>query len=334
MAIQDYRIQIMPSGVFAHPLRADTLAGHLCWYLAQAEGSAGAQRLVAAAESGAFRISDAFPHGYLPLPVEASTDWKIAEQSFFQAARKKGSTYEKDAGADWHTLRKKARKLTHLAASHWSSGVSRPALLAALIAEKIPPGALLPTLHLRWSATESDAVRPPGEWHSLHTAVNRVSGGAQDGALHERVGVCYPPGSVLDLYLRCEEEEKPRLLAALQNIGLDGHLKRASSGWGRFMLGAGAVRWTPPSGDSDRWVSLSPCVPEQGYAGAAHYKLLPHYGKLGGIQSVRGVFKRPIILLATGASFQGPPPQGCWLKNIHAEHPEVLHYAFAYPLAC
>ncbi|MFH0938635.1 MAG: hypothetical protein V1899_05070 [Planctomycetota bacterium] len=339
MTVRDYRIPFMPEGVFSHHVRGDILAGHLCWYFAQADGATGAQRLIQAANDGAFRLSDVFPEGFLPLPVDnpqvCLKEWLVAEEAFNQVAQKHGDKEAKCAKSNWHAIRKRARKLTHLDARYWRTSVSRPGLLRQIVEGQISVAALLPRLQLPWSPPESAENKLTEGWNGLHTAINRISNGALSGSLHERMGIQYRPGSRLDLYLRCDEGELNRYVSALEQIGLDGHLKHASTGWGRFTLSqAEPCKMMTTDAPSSRWVTLSPCVPEEDYGGDICCKLQPHYGKLGGVQTVGGVYKRPVILLATGASFIGAAPRGCWLRNVHSTQPEVVHYAFAYPLAC
>ena len=84
MAVRDYHIPLFPASAFAHPLRADMLAGHLCWYFAQADGAAGAEAFIQAASDGAFRLSDPFPRGFLPLPVD---DPKVRQPDITKARR-------------------------------------------------------------------------------------------------------------------------------------------------------------------------------------------------------------------------------------------------------
>ncbi|MBI5367634.1 MAG: hypothetical protein HZA54_11400 [Planctomycetes bacterium] len=351
MAVRDQRIPLLPRGPFAAELRADLLAGHLCWYLAQSEGEAGARRMLEACAAGALRLSDPFPAGYLPIPLEdpalAAADWESAEARFLARATG-GAGAEARGGsaahAQWHALRKRARRLRFVAQGAWRAGVSRAKLLGCRVEGELAPTDLLPPLYLPGESAPTldsgSATRAPGTaqaWDSLHTAVDRQSDGALEGTLHERVGVAYAPGTQLEMYLRCEESEAPRYAALLAEIGLDGHLKHASSGWGRFGVGLPRtvdLAGTRPPGAGDRWVSLSPCVPEEGYPGEACYRLLAHFGKLGGAAPVRSVFKHPLLLLATGATFRGPMPQGRWLTGIHPEAVEAVHYAFAYPLAC
>jgi hypothetical protein len=333
MAVCDYLVPFHPLSPSAYPPRADTLLGHLCHYLAQAEGESGVRRLLDAAATGAFRLSDPFPAGYLPFPTDnpetEAPIWKKAEEAFRQAAKK--HLPKEDAGSHWHSLRKTARKIRFVAKAAWTPGLSRAQWVLDRVSGKRKTSDVLPAFTLQWEKGSVPAL-PWTAFHSLHTAVNRLTDGAETGALYERSGFACAPGTQLDLYLRSEESAAPAWLAALAEIGLTGHLKHASGGWGRFALGPSTKVSLPQSASAaSRWVSLSSCVPETDYSGEVFGRLLTHYGRLGGNASEK-VFKRPVVLLAAGATFVGSKPQGRMLTGVH-ERPEVVHCAWAYPIA-
>ena len=66
-----YRYHIRPVSAFGTPLRSDTLYGHLLWAQAQIGGSESVTELIDSfsGEKPPFRLSSAFPSGFLPVPM-------------------------------------------------------------------------------------------------------------------------------------------------------------------------------------------------------------------------------------------------------------------------
>ncbi|MCX7805452.1 MAG: hypothetical protein N3A38_09725 [Planctomycetota bacterium] len=347
---KDRLVKIHPRGVFASPPRADILFGHLCVRLAMTGGAAAVEKLIGLAGEGKFRLSDPFPEGFLPVPLDDPGRFAERRAALLETFRKKldasaagcGRRPGKlEADIEWAGILKKARKIAFVSKKRWKAGISRADALEGRVAGSWAPGDTIPPLPMPWDSRPGGgtAAAMPVRTASLHTAVNRLTGGAMEGTLHERQGVFYPPETVLDMYIRCPDDMIRDILIALAGIGADGYLRYASSGWGRFTVGEQAETRLPDArpedGRSVRWMSLCPCAPEDGWQGTARYGLLSHYGRLWMPTGGESPFKRPLILMAAGATFESDgPPKGRLLRNVHESRKEAVHYAFVYPVSC
>ncbi len=313
-----YRIRIQPKTGFMPYFDSDTLFGHLAWTLLYTEGEASLTRLLDQFRTAPpFRLSSVFPAGFVPrpeLPLEHWTDDADLSLSARMKQRERGKQLRK------RTLVSLATLLSV------QNGLSSASLARAL-------------------TDRDDAVPPITVQHEASTAVDRQSGRALDGSLHNTRARWLAAGASLESWLRIDDDSIDAswlagLFAAMGEHGLGAD---ASTGRGQAEI----TLETPEdevirglSAAGSHFISLSHTAGSDlvGYAWTPYTK----YGRLGGafsskgIDGVRTVFKKPIILYRHGSTFCAPSPfggQGSMLGGLVPDE-RVLQYAWAMPLPC
>lgn len=267
--MQTWKISLRPLAAFGTPLVGDTLFGQLCWALRLRRGAAGLTELLAGYTEGKpfLVVSDAFPEGLLPRP---SLPEALLGRVFDPKTRKE------DKRKIWLPATK-----ADLPLNSWLGLVTEPL----------------------------DTSRPSTGVLTQNT-INRLTGTTGEGQFAPRQvsQTFYPAGSLLDLYLVLDETRLPvtALREALDDIGASGYGRDASIGLGKFEVIALTEHTWPASVDAQHAITLAPCAPA---AAALHpnecfYHPLTRFGRHGGhgaLSDTTGPFKRPILLMKTGA---------------------------------
>ncbi len=269
--MQTYKITLRPESAFGTPLAGDTLFGHLCWALRWRLGEAGLTALLEGYTSGEpfVVLSDALPAGLLPRPS-------------LPTARLRRVVDPKERKAD--------KRLAWL-----------PTTRAAL-----------PLTEWLQQACEL----PEGQQGQLtHTEVrtqntiHRLTGTTGTGAFAPRQveRSVHASGSLLELYvvLNTERLSPAQWVQAIDDIGLNGYGRDASTGLGKFTRVGELVPHAWSAGALARHaMTLAPCapVPEQLDAEDCFYQPLTRFGRHGSLHALGGQpFKRPLMMMRTGA---------------------------------
>jgi CRISPR-associated protein Csm4 len=304
--MQTWKISLRPLAAFGTPLVGDTLFGQLCWALRLRRGEAGLTDLLAGYTEGRpfLVVSDAFPAGLLPRP-------SLPEALLGRVFDVKN--------------RKEDKRKTWLPAEH----VGLP-LVAWL--DKV--------------TAQDDKARARADVLTQNT-INRLTGTTGTGQFAPRQvdRTVYPAGSLLDLYCVLDETrlDEAALREALADIGASGYGRDASTGLGKFEIAAMARHDWPASADLQHAITLAPCAPapEALRAHECFYQPLTRFGRHGGQAALggqNGPFKRPILLMKTGAflSFTAPAVPafhgtglGGAAQIISGLIPETVHQGYA-----
>lgn len=297
-------------GPIATPLHSGTLFGHLCWAHRLMEGEDSLIRWLKALPESPWLISDAFPSGCLPRPL-------LAPERLPRQAPKEN----KAAFTERLQKAKKQKKQS------WISVRDFLALREGLNGEAL-------NRRLADADEQTAANGKVVSYHQPHNTIHRLTGTTPEtGGLYFMEERWHGEGAEeLDVYLQAPDASTEQLRNLFATIGEQGFGRDASLGRGRFSVGEiAAADPTLFQYTGNRLLSLSHGSLTSNMR-APRYKLHVHYGKLGGLFAggVRSPFKRPLLLLKPGATFEpvGEEPFGEWLGDVHPDHPEIGHHAW------
>ena len=277
------RFTLHPRAAFGTPLVGDTLFGQLCWALRHRFGNQWlTERLQGYCKGLPFLVvSDAFPQGFLPLPL-------VPSGLFAESAE------------DQKILKKKRWLPVAACAAHfrqWQSQAStdQEAANAVLARQGVTSGN---------SALHKVLPQP-------HNSINRATGTTGDDmfAPYSMPQIWFHPDMRFDLYLVVDEQQinVEELTAALTDIGQNGYGRDASIGLGKFEIDTvSPAADLPEIAGANAWLTLAASAPqEMGFAREkSFYRPLTRFGRHGDTAAVSGnPFKRPILLAATGSVF-------------------------------
>jgi CRISPR-associated protein Csm4 len=200
----------------------------------------------------------------------------------------------------------------------------RPAVPEAVLARTLDParrkeekrrvwlpaaGAHLPLLDWLGQATEQDATARARPAVVTQNTINRLTGTTGEGIFAPRQAeqTVYSEGTTLDVYAVVDSTrfEVDALREAIEDIGASGFGRDASTGLGKFDLVSLDVHaWAGSAGRHA--LTLAPCAPQPQLLDArtCFYQPLARFGRHGNIAVLSGEagpFKRPILMLRTGA---------------------------------
>lgn len=316
--MQTHRLILKPLSAFGTPLAGDTLFGQMCWTLRHQHGNTRLNALLEGYSSGQpFAVlSDAMPQGYLPLPSLPSRFWQNS------------MTIETKASPEVDRKILKKRRWLALADS------------------KRPLKEWQTHAHSDAEATQAIAgtkARPVIERAQPHNTINRQSGTTGTGqfAPYSQAQHWFHPDMSFHLHV-CLDTTRlnlDELLNALNTLGATGYGRDASIGLGKFSITADTDAALPDvPADSNAWLSLGPCAPQnQGFiAEHSYYQPLTRFGRHGDMAVHSGnPFKRPVLLAKAGsvftpATFDAQRPFiGQGLTGVSDSQPETVHQGYA-----
>jgi CRISPR-associated protein Csm4 len=270
-----------------------TLFGRLCWLVAEGEGADALARFLDPAAM--WRLSDAFPHGFLPRPLTAP----------------------RPLGARDPTALKKLKKRALVRRETW---LARRAAWDETALDPDRDLADAPRLEQRRAHNVVD---------------RRGRGTLETGGLFfltEDWRCAREETARLDLYI--ETGDAPECVRRrLADLGAEGFGRDASTGRGRWTVEAVAPDPELAEGPrAGRRMSLSRGALDASTMREALWKLAPHFGKAGPQVTASGAspFKKPALLTQPGLTFraEGPGPWGRWVTGAHPARPEIGLNAF------
>ena len=316
-----FRVTIRPLSAWTTPWQADTLWGLLCWACARTDGGDVLRRdLIEPALAGdpPFVVSDAFPSGWLPIPLTLKTA---------AALRHYRSGNNGDAGTTAKNIRK-ARWISAAGFKEFQQG--------------------------HWPAPREFAERNLIRGvYETHNQIGRMSGTTSDtGNMFTRDAwqLKEPLGS-LDVHARCKPEFKDKLLSLFKELSQSGFGADVSNGKGEFEcvsdLEPLKSEFSIP-GDAQACVSLSTFQPSSRDPSGGAWEVFVKYGKFGPDFGLENVFKRPLMLIRPGAVFDRFAPwigRAIPLRELASQETvakmeqadcQLIHPAFglALPIAC
>lgn len=298
-------LTIKPLTAFASPMVGAMLFGQTCWSLREGYGQARLQELLEGyCENRPFAVcSDAFPHGYLPLPAYPLSHWISETDTTKEMKRKK-----------W------------LAAAHWPVPIQSWRTEAKSDREvfaQTDPG--------------SDLYRI--KQARSHNSINRMTHTTSAGGMfapYESQAEEYSPSLLLDLYIDFDDQRisDTELKESIRAIGQSGFGRDASIGLGKFEVQSSAEVDNRISSRCVMTLSASVLNGTTADPRCTFYNIQTYFGRHGNIRALgQAPFKKPVLMAATGAyvvSRDVPNESfiGRGLKGMSA-HKDTVHQAYA-----
>ena len=314
--MKTYRLTISTATAMGTPLLGETLFGALCWAVVRLFGVERLKELLRGYGEGKpfVVVSDAFPKGYVPLPVLPSIFW---------ATR---------AGDDRKYLKKKAWlavKELLTAPEIWQAKALTEAELAATLAPLSSGGN---------STLKTSNVR-------VHNTINRSTLTTGEGmfAPYQQTQLCFHPLMQLAIYVAMDETRfsEDELQQAMTFIGLSGFGRDASAGLGKFEVHGTPEKLSSQPASRSRLALAS--VSLGGLPGIVtektFYRIKTHFGRHGAELALSGApFKKPVVLAQAGAVMTFVAPQtacfvGRGITGISSVTPETVHQGYCPVLA-
>jgi CRISPR-associated protein Csm4 len=299
--MQSFCVTIKPLSAFATPLKGDTLFGQLCWAIRNRLGEAHLNHcLESYTENQPFAVvSDAFPHGYLPLPKLPSC------------------FYQLPVGKD----RKAVKKLAWLPEvelqkplSEWLLHAINPSVIASSINNKSEESTNRGAMSSSRLKTKSLSEKHP----HTHNTINRKTNTTGDGgfAPYSVEQEWFIPSLLWTVYLVLDTNllSMENCQQCLEDIGNFGFGKDASIGLGKFEVVDFQEKPLPTqaNANANACLTLAPCAPQGLGFDSQHsyYQLFTRFGRHGDIavHQEGKPFKNPVLLAQTAAAFYTPPP--------------------------
>lgn len=303
-----WRIKFKFNSLQITPWQSDTIFGSLCWAYLHRHGEEKLSEFLKPFNDGtpSFLLSDIFPSGYYPIPITS----KLPENKPNLSSEEYQSLKE----------RKKATLISEEDCSSVWNNNSFP----------------------QHSTTENGWI----QHGQLHASINRLTGTTTKCEDEGSMSLYYTTGNVpIDnnsfQLLIAEREHNciETVYSLLKDIEKTGFGKKKSSGMGSFNLVDEPQTWNPPTLNqpANGFVCFSSFVPAKHDPISGFWSTRIKYGKLGERYAVEGSpFKTPWMVLETGSTFytQSEPKEfyGKMLFNLSERYPEVVQYAYAFPV--
>ncbi|WP_044469479.1 type III-A CRISPR-associated RAMP protein Csm4 [Mannheimia massilioguelmaensis] len=298
--MKTYRFTLHTQTAFGTPLVGDSLFGQLCWAVSHHLGEDRLNALLQGYTEGKpfAVVSDAFPHGYLPLPVLPSKLWQ------------KGT--EQD--------RKKLKKKAWIAFEQHLQAVNFWQSFAKSDSEDVI------------NKTKQDQP------HNSLSRQTMTTGKDGMFAPYSMPQIWYEHGTALDLYIVIDESRiaVDEVKQCLIDMGKFGFGRDASVGLGKFEISeVQAVQFSAQNANA--YLTLANTAP-QGLGlkkEYCFYQLHTRFGRHGGLDALgKNPFKKPIILAKSAAIFrpeiwQERPFLGNGLGSVSYAQPNAVHQGYA-----
>jgi len=331
-----YRITLTLRGSLGTPLSADTLWGHVCWGLRYHEGPDALEDFLARTASSGdtgppLVLSDPLPAGCLPrpcLPPLAPEDDQQLEDELVRHNLLPARLVER------HGALGAARKCPFLPLESFAGMIDGLTLTAwAKAACRRRPQEPEPAGRRMITATVA------------HNTIDRLTNHTlAEGGLFFQEETFIAEPVAYDLWARSPLPAE-RVLQLIQ-WGLEGGYGRdASTGKGHLEVGPIEQKDLPAARQPNALMTLGPCAPAAEDPPVGHWSTVTRFGKLGGLWATAaedgpdpGVFKHPVVFLATGAILKSPPRPfvGRLVRNVHPTREQVVQYGLALtvPVRC
>jgi CRISPR-associated protein Csm4 len=300
--MKTFKFTLEPQAPFATPLAGDTLFGHLCWAAREALGGARLTELL---------------EGYA-----AGRPFLVVSDGFPAGFLPRPTAPDFVLGLDNDPrLRKLART------DRW-----------------LPADDVDQDLRVWLARLAESRATAPGVL--TQNTINRLTGTTGTGQFAPRQvdRIFFVEGARLDLYAAVDETRLSveGLCDLLENVGLHGYGRDATTGLGKFVIDSTHEHAWPAQDRLHRyWLTLAPCAPvaEALAPNGCFYLPLTRFGRHGSFAAIgRAPFKTPVIMMATGAMLQACEPvrwavhgRGLGGRNAPLSRtiPETVHQGYA-----
>lgn len=321
MAIHRYLLRARSP--FATVLRGNTLWGHVCWAIREAQGESALKEFISAHRDNAppVALGDPMPAGWIHRPILAP-----------MGTQKLCALLEQQGKGD------------SFAISHRLKGLKRRAFLPQDTLRTLAEDGLSDEKVMRALFGREDdrqtAAREP--FFQPHVSLDRASGHALKGQLFaEEVHFHQTPkgeGRAYEIWAHLQGFGPERLAGLLQIVGITGYGQNASTGRGQFDAEyLGPLEW--PVADANAGMALGAFSPHPDDPTEGAWNTRTHYGRVGNVYSAHQAhtdqgratpFKKPQLLLTPGSVLHGPrrPVFGRLIEKVH-RLPQVADAGFA-----
>jgi len=277
-----YEISICPESGFGSPIKGDTLMGHFCWQIVYQPNlvEGGLEHVLDHYLEKPFAVfSSAFPKlignrkGYAFKRPDVPVSWLFKPQ----ANRK--DTYEKNKD------NKKKRWI--LADENLMIDLTQAYL------------------------TDKDIINSDHLWISQrqpHNSINRLHNktGSNDFAPFVTENIYYAPDTELAIFVCIDNQQTniENIKKGIENIGMFGFGKDASTGKGRFRIKETKEHKWPKLDNANACLTLAPSVPDKFEKSRIFFTPFIRFGKHGDrlVKSGRP-FKNPVVMADEGAVY-------------------------------
>ena len=295
-----HRLTLRLQSPLGTPLAGPTLFGQLCWIRHDGWGAAALSDWLSD-PARMWRVSDGFPHDFLPKPLCSAP-----------ARPESGQTPRRSEDF------KARKKLVFVRRDQWlahrESWDEAEIPLAAMRKDPALPRRLAHNVvdrHGRGTLDEGGLFFTDEDWRF-------ASPGRAEDAL-------------VDIYVEADapQDEIAGMFAAL---GESGFGRDASTGRGRWKVETIAADEAladggPATTPSARRMTLTRGILTPETMRDALWRVQPHFGRTGPQLALAGTspFKRPVLLIEPGATFTpaNDGPFGRWITGVHPERPEI-----------
>jgi len=226
--------------------------------------------------------------------------------------------------------------------------------------ERLPPYLPLEQWHQIAGSLSADTLRQahraaqdrlPEPWEDgqkypvTRTAVDRITGSAQEGRLFISMETFYAPGSKFDIWHKVDEGDVKlpgRLSAWWRWVERNGFGRGKSTGRGAFRIEKpGLVEANgilPQVAQPNGFVTLSAWVPRRGEPSDVTYRTRIKRGKLGEALAIPSPWKKPLVMLKPGAvAWVDEDVDICeWygrlVEDVHWTEVDIVQYGYAFPV--
>ena len=299
-----YKTTLTLRSASASQWQADTIFGHLCWFLVRQKGEAGLQAFLHPYEQGqpTVLVSDGFPADYLPRPQMPRKIAPTVSSKRERVERLRGA--KKTARSVWLTVDDFNRVRQGLEPVVWPSSDD---LRQAIRDQYIPKN-----------------------------QINRLTGTTTSesdvGQLFEQQEIILRQVS---LFWKIEAPYLELVNDFLSDLTSTGYGRRKSVGYGQIQSISPLEEFQgfTAISEANGFVTLSRFVPAPNDPIDGCWQTVVKYGKLGEELAVSpNPFKRPLIQLDCGSCFYDSPPREWYGQLIDqvSSIETVRHYAFAF----
>ncbi|MDR1945811.1 MAG: hypothetical protein LBQ51_01400 [Desulfovibrio sp.] len=287
--MRTYRLVLRPETAFGARLVGDTLFGQLCRILRRLRGETALNELLEDyTKNRPFAVlSDAVPHGFVPLPALPSFFWTLSGDEDRKKRKSKrwvGVEHLTDKLIRWQSC---ARDDEDAYAAH--------------IAQKDK------------NTDDNDIRCAPETRVQQHNTINRMTGSTGTGnfAPYGMTQFWHHPETALDLYAVLDESrlDKTGFMEALSAVGKLGYGRDAGIGLGKFVLEGDMETPAWDCRPAKSFLTLALCAPQGLNFDAKHsfYRVRVHFGRHGEEAALGpNPFKHPLLAAETGAVFTLP----------------------------
>lgn len=297
--MKTYRITLKTLTAFGTPLVGDTLFGQCCWGIAQRYGKSMLADCLQGytAQQPFLVISDAFAHGYLPLPTLPSALWQKGVESDRKQLKKRA----------WIAFEQYSQSV-----NSWQKNAKTESEIGLQTSIQPQPHNSLNRQTMTTGTGEFAPYSTEQIWYAPNTLLDLYV--------------------VLDENRMTLEQ----LLQCFKDMGLVGFGRDASMGLGKFELVGMPQAVAFSTKNANACLTLANTAP-QNLGLDPHnsfYQLHTRFGRHGALKAlVANPFKKPIILAKTAAVFAvehwTKPFLGNGLTGVSISQPETVHQGYA-----